>query len=110
MEKLNKNQDNVKLLQQNQKISNAKKHPIEPDITVRPSISYFIPQNPKSHLNENHRKTRLNSTLLKLTNKKYKQRNSTPFYNPANTSPKSNLKDAPISTKEPIDAVIDNCS
>ena len=50
----------------------------------------------------------MNSTLLKLINEKYKQRNFAPFHNPVNTSPKSNTKDAPISTKELIDVVTDN--
>ena len=46
LEKLNKNKGNVKLSQQNQKILDSKKYPFEPDIIVRPSTSYFVPQNP----------------------------------------------------------------
>ena len=39
LEKPNKNKDSLKLFQQNQKILDAKKYPIEPDIIVRPSTS-----------------------------------------------------------------------
>ena len=45
---------------------------------------------------------------MKSKNEKCKQRNSTPFHNPVNTSPTSNPKDTLISGKEPIDAFIDN--
>ena len=50
----------------------------------------------------------MNSTPLKSKYEKYKQRNSAPFHNPVSTSPKSNPKDTPLSSTEPIDAVIDN--
>ena len=108
LEKHNKNKGNVKLSQQNQKILHAKKYPIEPDTIVRPSTSYFVPQNPGSHSNENRHKTTLSSTPLKSKNQKHKQRNSTPFRNPVHISPKNNRKDILISSKEPIDAFIDN--
>ena len=45
LEKLNKNKGSLKLSQQNQKILDAKKYAIEPDIIVRPGTSYFAPQN-----------------------------------------------------------------
>ena len=108
LEKLNKNKGNVKLSQQNLKILDAKKYPIDPDIIVKPSTSYFVPQNPGRHFNENSHKNTLSSTPLKSENEKYKQRNSTPFQTPLNTSPKNNPKDKLPSSKEPIDAFIDN--
>ena len=108
LEKLNKNKGKLKLPQQNQKILDTKKYPIEPDIIVRPSTFYFVPQNRGKHFNENRHKTTLSSTPLKSKNEKYKQRNSTPFHNPVNTSFTSNPKNALIPGKEPIDAFIDN--
>ena len=98
----------MKLSQQNQKIIDAKKYPIEPDIIVRPNTPYFVPQNPRRHFNENRHKTTLSLTPLKSKNEKYKQRNSTPFHDPVNTSPTNNPKDTLILGKEPIDAFIDN--
>ena len=98
----------MKLSQQNQKILDAKKYPIEPDIIIRPSTSYFVPQNPGRNFNKSCRKTTLSSTLLKSKNEKYKQRNSTPFHNPVNTCPINNPMDTLISDKEPADAFIDN--
>ena len=44
---------------------------------------------------------------MKSKNENYKQRNSTPFHNPINTSPKDNPKDTLISSKELINAIID---
>ena len=85
LENLNKNKGSLKLSQQNQKILDAKKYAIEPDIIVRPSTSYFVPQNSRRHFNEHRHKTTLSSTPLKSKNEKYKQRNSTPFHNPVNT-------------------------
>ena len=85
LQKLNKSKGSLKLSQQNQKILDAKKYPIEPDIIVRPSTSYFVPQNSRRHFNEHRHKTTLSSTPLKSKNEKYKQRNSTPFHNPVNT-------------------------
>ena len=82
LQKLNKSKGSLK---QNQKILDAKKYPIEPDIIVRPSTSYFVPQNSRRHFNEHRHKTTLSSTPLKSKNEKYKQRNSTPFHNPVNT-------------------------
>ena len=102
LEKLNKNKGSLKLSQENQKILDAKKYHIEPDTIVRPSISYFLLQNPGRHFNENRHKTTLSSTPLKSKNEKYKQRNSTPFHNPVNTSPTNNPKDTLIPGKEPI--------
>ena len=78
LEKLNKNKGSLKLSHQNQKILDAKKYPIKPDITVRPK------------------------------NEKYKQRSSTHFNNPVNISPTKKPKDTLIPGKEPIDAFIDN--
>ena len=54
LEKLNENKGNTKLSQQNQKIVDAKKYSTEP------STSYFVPQNPGRHFNENRHKTTLN--------------------------------------------------
>ena len=39
LEKLNKNKGSLKFSQQNQKMLDAKKYPIEPDIIIRPSTS-----------------------------------------------------------------------
>ena len=50
----------------------------------------------------------MSSTPLKSKNEKYKQRNSTPFHSPVNTSPANKPKDTLIPGKEPIDAFIDN--
>ena len=63
----------MKFSQQNQKIVDAKKYPIEPDIIVRPGTSYFVPQNPGKHFNKDQHKTTLDSTPLKSKNEKYKQ-------------------------------------
>ena len=71
LEKLNKNKGSLKLSQQNQKILDAKKYPIEPGIIVRPSTSYFAPQNSRRHFNEHHHKTTLSSTPLESKNEKY---------------------------------------
>ena len=98
----------MKLSQQNQKILDAKSYPIKPDIIVRPSTSYFVPQNSRRHFNEHQHETTLRSTPLKSKNEKYKKRNSTPFHNPVNTSPTNKPKDTLIPGKEPIDAFIDN--
>ena len=98
----------MKLSQQNQKILDAEKYPIEPDMIGRPSTSYFVSQNSKRHFNEHCHKTTLSSTPLKSKNEKYKQRNSTPFHSPVNTSPTNKPKDTLISGKEPIHAFIDN--
>ena len=98
----------MKLSQQNQKILDAKKNPSEPDIVVRPSTSYFVPQNSRRHFNEHRHKATLSSTPLKSKNEKYKQRNSTPFHNPVNTPTTNKPKDTLIPGKEPIDAFIDN--
>ena len=108
LEKLNKNKGSLKLSQQNQKKVDAKKYPIEPDVIVRPTTSYFVPQNSRRHFNKHRHKTTLSSTPLKSKNEKYKQRNSTPFHNPVNTSPANKPKDTLIPGKEPIDAFIDN--
>ena len=108
LEKLNKNKGSLKLSQQNQKILDAKKTPSEPDIVVRPSTSYFVPQNSRRHFNEHRHKTTLSSTPLKSKNEKYKQRNSTPFHNPVNTPTTNKPKDMLIPDKEQIDAFIDN--
>ena len=62
----------MKLLQQNQKILDAKKYSIEPDIIVRASTSYFLPQNPRRLFNEDHHKTIFNLIPLKSKNKQYK--------------------------------------
>ena len=98
----------MKLSQQNQKILDAKKYPSEPDIVVRPSTSYFVPQNSRRHFNEHRHKATLSSTPLKSKNEKYEQRNSTPFHNPVNTPTTNKPKDTLIPGKEPIDAFIDN--
>ena len=45
LEKLNKNKGSLKVSQQNQKTLDAKKYPIEPEIIIRPSTSYVVPQN-----------------------------------------------------------------
>ena len=108
LEKLNKNKGSLKLSQQNQKILDAKKYPIEPDIIVRPSTSYFVPRNSRRHFNKHHHKTTLISTPLISKNEKYKQRNSTPFHNPVNTSATNEPKDTLFPGKAPIDAFIDN--
>ena len=108
LEKLDKNKGSLKLSQQNQKKVDAKKYPIEPDIIVRPSTSYFVPQNSRRHFNEHRHKTTLSSTPLKSKNEKYKQRNSTPFHNPVNTPTTNKPKDMLIPDKEQIDAFIDN--
>ena len=50
----------------------------------------------------------LSSTPLKSKCEKFKQRNSTSFHNPVNISLKNNPKDTFISSKEIIDAFIDN--
>ena len=98
----------MKLSQQNQRILDAKKYPIEPDIIVRPSTSYFVPQNSRRHYNKHRHKTTLSSTPLKSKKEKCKQRNSTAFHNPVNTPPTNKPKDTLIPGKEPIDAFIDN--
>ena len=68
----------------------------------------FVPQNSRKHFNEHRHKTTLSSTPLKSRNEKYKQRNSTPFHSPVNTSLTNKPKDTLIPGKEPIDAFIDN--
>ena len=98
----------MKLSQQNQKILDAEKYPIEPDMIGRPSTSYFVSQNSKRHFNEHRHKTTLSSTPLKSKNEKYKQRNSIPFHNPVNTPTTNKPKDMLIPGKEPIHAFIDN--
>ena len=85
-----------------------KKYPSEPDIIVRTSTSYFVPQNSRRHFNEHRHKTTLSSTPLKSKNEKYKQRDSVPFHNPVNTPTTNKPKDALIPDKEPIDPFIGN--
>ena len=98
----------MKLSQQNQKILDAEKYPIKPDMIGRPSTSYFVSQNSKRHFNEHCHKTTLSSTPLKSKNEKYKQRNSTPFHKSVNTPTTNKPKDTLIPGKDPIDAFIDN--
>ena len=108
LEKRNKSKGNLKLSQQNRKILDAKKCPIEPDAIVRPSTSYFVPQSPGRHFKENRHKTTLSLTPLKLENEKYKQKHSTSFHNPVNISPTNNPKNTLFPGKESIDALIDS--
>ena len=98
----------MKLLQQKQKISDAKKYPIKPDIIIRPSTSYFKPQNPGRPFTDYCHHTTLSWTPLKSKNEKHKQRNSTSLRQPVNTYPKDNAKDTLISCKEPVETFIDN--
>ena len=59
VEKVNQSNGSLKLSQQNQKILDAKKYPIEPDVIVRPSTPYLVPQNTRRHFNKHSHKTTL---------------------------------------------------